>query len=53
MRRVALWSAGMDPSREDASGYDAPPPWLNAPVDPMDDEGDVHISPEPGLGLNI
>ena len=22
--------------------YDAPPPWLNEPVDPMDDEGNVH-----------
>ncbi len=33
--------------------YDAPPPWLNEPVDPMDDEGSVHISPEPGLGYDI
>jgi L-alanine-DL-glutamate epimerase-like enolase superfamily enzyme len=22
-------------------------------VDPMDDEGNVHISPEPGLGYDI
>jgi L-alanine-DL-glutamate epimerase-like enolase superfamily enzyme len=33
--------------------YDVPPPWLNELVDPMDDEGFVHISPEPGLGYNI
>ena len=33
--------------------YDAPPPWLNELVDPMDNEGNVHISPEPGLGQNI
>ena len=33
--------------------YDTPPPWLNELVDPMDDEGFVHISPEPGLGQNI
>jgi L-alanine-DL-glutamate epimerase-like enolase superfamily enzyme len=33
--------------------YDAPPPWLNAPVDPMDDEGFVHVSPLPGLGMDI
>lgn len=33
--------------------YDAPPAWLNKPVDPMDDEGFVHISPEPGLGYDI
>jgi L-alanine-DL-glutamate epimerase-like enolase superfamily enzyme len=33
--------------------YDAPPAWLNTPVDPMDDEGNVHISPEPGLGYDI
>ena len=33
--------------------YDVPPAWLNALVDPMDDEGFVHISPDPGLGLNI
>jgi L-alanine-DL-glutamate epimerase-like enolase superfamily enzyme len=33
--------------------YDEPPPWLNRPVDPMDDEGFVHISPEPGLGYDI
>jgi hypothetical protein len=33
--------------------YDVPPPWLNTLVDPMDDEGNFHISPEPGLGLDI
>jgi L-alanine-DL-glutamate epimerase-like enolase superfamily enzyme len=33
--------------------HDATPPWLNEPVDPMDNEGNVHISPNPGLGLNI
>ena len=33
--------------------HDAPPAWLNTPVDPMDDEGFVHISPEPGLGYDI
>ena len=30
--------------------YDTPPAWLNTPVDPMDDEGIVHVSPGPGLG---
>ena len=30
-----------------------PPTWLNKAVDPMDDEGNVHISPEPGLGQDI
>src|SRR5215210_9177079 len=33
--------------------YDATPPWLNTPVDPMDDEGFIHISSEPGLGYDI
>ena len=33
--------------------YDKPPPWLNQLVDPMDDEGFVHISPDPGLGYDI
>lgn len=33
--------------------YDAPPAWLNTPVDPMDEEGNVHISPEPGLGYDV
>ena len=33
--------------------YDVPPPWLNTLVDPMDDEGYVHISPAPGLGYDI
>ena len=30
-----------------------PPPWLNKAVDPMDDEGFVYISPDPGLGYDI
>ena len=33
--------------------YDVPPAWLNTLVDPMDDEGYVHISPEPGLGYDL
>ncbi|MFN8525574.1 MAG: enolase C-terminal domain-like protein [Chloroflexota bacterium] len=33
--------------------YDAPPPWLHEPVDPMDNEGFVHISQRPGLGMNV
>jgi L-alanine-DL-glutamate epimerase-like enolase superfamily enzyme len=33
--------------------YDIPQPWLNTLVDSMDDEGFVHISPEPGLGYDI
>jgi len=33
--------------------YEQPPPWLNEITDPMDDEGYVHVSPEPGLGWNI
>jgi hypothetical protein len=33
--------------------YDEPPAWLNTPVDPMDDGGDVHISPVPGPGYDI
>jgi L-alanine-DL-glutamate epimerase-like enolase superfamily enzyme len=33
--------------------YETPPPWLNRIVDPMDDEGYVHVSPEPGLGMDI
>jgi L-alanine-DL-glutamate epimerase-like enolase superfamily enzyme len=33
--------------------YDAPSPWLNASVDPMDDEGYVHVSQKPGLGMDI
>jgi L-alanine-DL-glutamate epimerase-like enolase superfamily enzyme len=33
--------------------WDVPPAWLNTLVDPMDDEGFVHISPEPGLGMDI
>jgi L-alanine-DL-glutamate epimerase-like enolase superfamily enzyme len=33
--------------------YDATPAWLNQPVDPMDAEGFVHVSPLPGLGMDI
>ncbi len=33
--------------------YDQPPPWLHEAVDPMDSEGWVHVSPRPGLGMNI
>ena len=33
--------------------WDQPPAWLNKAVDPMDDEGFVHISPDPGLGYDI
>lgn len=33
--------------------YEKPKPWLNQIEDPMDDEGYVHISDRPGLGLDI
>ncbi|MCZ6678428.1 MAG: enolase, partial [Candidatus Poribacteria bacterium] len=33
--------------------YEAQTPWLNAIVDPLDDEGYVHVSEKPGLGLDI
>jgi len=33
--------------------YDRPPPWLNTLVDPMDAEGNVHVSQLPGLGQDI
>src|SRR5258708_11468317 len=33
--------------------YDAPPAWLNSPVDPMDAQGQVHVSQSPGLGLDL
>jgi L-alanine-DL-glutamate epimerase-like enolase superfamily enzyme len=33
--------------------YEQPPPWLNELVDPMDEEGYVHVSQKPGLGMNI
>jgi L-alanine-DL-glutamate epimerase-like enolase superfamily enzyme len=33
--------------------WDEPPQWLNTAVDPMDDEGFVQISPDPGLGYDI
>ena len=33
--------------------YEMPPPWLNQITDPMDNEGFVHVSQEPGLGWDI
>ncbi len=33
--------------------YEQPQPWLNELVDPLDDEGYVHVSQKPGLGLDI
>ena len=33
--------------------YDEVPPYLNSLVDPMDEQGNVHISQEPGLGWDI
>ncbi len=33
--------------------YEVPKPWLNAINDPMDDEGFVHVSQEPGLGMDV
>ena len=33
--------------------YDTPRPWLYQLEDPMDDEGYVHVSQEPGLGQQI
>jgi L-alanine-DL-glutamate epimerase-like enolase superfamily enzyme len=33
--------------------YDQPPPWLRAPVDPLDDRGHVQVSQLPGLGLAV
>jgi len=33
--------------------YEQPAPWLNAIDDPMDDEGYVHVSQQPGLGQDI
>jgi L-alanine-DL-glutamate epimerase-like enolase superfamily enzyme len=33
--------------------YEEPAAWLNELTDPMDDEGFVHVSQEPGLGWNI
>jgi L-alanine-DL-glutamate epimerase-like enolase superfamily enzyme len=33
--------------------HDATPAWLNRPIDPMDDQGFVHISQDPGLGMDI
>lgn len=33
--------------------YDATPPWLYAPQDPLDADGCVRISSEPGLGWQI
>jgi L-alanine-DL-glutamate epimerase-like enolase superfamily enzyme len=33
--------------------YEQTPPWLNKLVDPMDDQGFVHVSQDPGLGWDI
>jgi L-alanine-DL-glutamate epimerase-like enolase superfamily enzyme len=33
--------------------YEQPPPWLNRLVDPMDDQGYVHVCQDPGLGWDI
>ena len=33
--------------------YDKPNPWLNQINDPMDNDGYVHISDRPGLGMDI
>jgi L-alanine-DL-glutamate epimerase-like enolase superfamily enzyme len=33
--------------------FDQPPPWLHQCADPMDDEGFVHVSQLPGLGMDI
>jgi L-alanine-DL-glutamate epimerase-like enolase superfamily enzyme len=33
--------------------YEQPVPWLNKLTDPMDNEGYVHVSQEPGLGVDI
>lgn len=33
--------------------YEQPAPWQNELVDPMDDEGYVHVSQKPGLGMDI
>jgi L-alanine-DL-glutamate epimerase-like enolase superfamily enzyme len=33
--------------------YEQPAPWLNAIADPMDAEGYVHVSQQPGLGWEI
>ncbi len=33
--------------------HDAPPAWLNQIVDPLDDEGFVHVSQAPGLGMDV
>jgi L-alanine-DL-glutamate epimerase-like enolase superfamily enzyme len=33
--------------------YETPTPWLRAITDPMDDEGFVHVSQQPGLGMDV
>jgi len=33
--------------------YNACPPWLNSPVDPLDIEGYVAVPKLPGLGYDI
>ena len=36
-----------------AVDYEKPHPWLRSMVDPMDAQGFVHVSPLPGLGMDI
>ncbi|AWT60077.1 MAG: D-galactarolactone cycloisomerase [Candidatus Moanabacter tarae] len=33
--------------------YETPPPYLNSIVDPLDDKGNVILSQQPGLGLDL
>ncbi len=33
--------------------HEQPAPWLNEIVDPMDEQGYVHVSQKPGLGMDI
>ncbi len=33
--------------------WEKPQPWLNKLPDPMDEQGFVHVSPDPGLGMDI
>ena len=33
--------------------YEQPAPWLKGIVDPLDDEGTVHVSQRPGLGMDV
>ena len=42
-----LFAPGLD------EAYEVPPPYMKAICDPMDDEGNVLISPQPGLGFEL